>query len=349
MAIFLCGIVSLFLWQANIYPVLGLGNETINNVNNQLSSNSIATAKVVVQRGENLWVLAQKYQTTVDELVKLNQIKVPDQIREGQALWVPNRETKEKSEDFKTLDVKEYSKGALITSRQASEAESVKSVEQAAGKTAYISWWTSILRNIPAFATVYKQGYNTTDSNDNPLSQPRSIIQTYEIMVNEDTELPEEHPENTLAETKAEHLKHVTEKPEAAASSGSQIHSRGLGRLVSQEEVELLSRVIYGEARGEDFLGQVAVGAVVLNRVNDPRFPKTIKGVIYESGAFTAVDDRQIHLTPNDQAYKAAEAALSGLDPTNGAIFYYNPRTATDKWIKSRTVIKRIGNHTFSI
>jgi len=341
--------LSLFLWQANIYPVLGLGNETINNANIGLNSNSIAAAKVVVLRGENLWDLAQKYQTTVDELVKLNQVKVPDQIREGQALWVPSRETKEKSENFKTLDVKGYSEGVLITSTQANEAENVKSAEQAVVKTAYTPWWVSFLRSIPAFATVYKQGYNTAVSNDNSLKQPESKIPTYEIFVNQDTEFTEELPANTLAETKAEHLKQTTEKPVTAYSSESQIHSRGLGRLVSKEEVELISRVIYGEARGEDFLGQVAVGAVVLNRVNDPRFPKTIEGVIYESGAFTAVDDRQIHLTPDDQAYKAAEAALSGLDPTNGAIFYYNPRTATDKWIKSRTVIKRIGNHTFSI
>jgi len=340
----------LFLWQANIYPVLGLGNETINNVNNGLNNNSIAATKVVVQRGENLWMLAQKYQTTVDELVKLNQVKRPNQIREGQALWVPNRESKERSENLETMDVKEYSEGVLITSTQVSKAEDVKATEQVvAEKSAYTPWWVSILRSIPAFATVYKQGYNTAVSNDDALNQPESKIQTYEIFVNQDTELPEELPMKTLSETKAELLKQVTEKPVTAASSESRIHSRGLGRLVSKEEVELLSRVIYGEARGEDFLGQVAVGAVVLNRVNDPRFPKTIKGVIYESGAFTAVDDRQIHLTPDDQAYKAAEAALSGLDPTNGAIFYYNPRTATDKWIKSRTVIKRIGNHTFSI
>ena len=334
----------MFLWQANIYPVLGLGSEIINNVNNGTNSNSIATKKITVQRGETLSQLAEKYQSTVDDLVKLNHVKTPNQIREGQFLWVPNGKTTEKSKNLETRDVKEYSDGILTTSTQRKEAETVKVAE----KVTNTPWWVNILRSIPAIATIYERSYNTANLIDDPPSQPESKIRTYEIFVNKDTELSEKLPISSLVETKAEIQKQLTEKT-VAASTESQIHSRGLGRLVSKEEIELLSRVIYGEARGEDFLGQVAVGAVVLNRVNDPRFPKTIKGVIYESGAFTAVNDRQIHLNPDDQAYKAAEAALSGLDPTNGAIFYYNPRTATDKWIKSRTVIKRIGNHTFSI
>lgn len=122
------------------------------------------------------------------------------------------------------------------------------------------------------------------------------------------------------------------------------------GRIqVSKEELELLARVIHAEARGEDLEGQIAVGAVVLNRVADHRFPSTIHDVVYQRGAFTAVIDKQIHLTPNQNAYWAAEAALNGEDPTDGAIYYYNPRIATDRWIKTRPVVKTIGNHTFSI
>lgn len=124
--------------------------------------------------------------------------------------------------------------------------------------------------------------------------------------------------------------------------------SRGDAKKVSQSDLDLLARVIYAEARGEDFQGQVAVGAVVLNRLDAPRFPKTIRDVIYQPGAFTAVSDKQIYLQPDTTAYQAAEAALNGDDPTGGALYYYNPRTATDSWIKSRPVIKRIGNHTFS-
>lgn len=127
-------------------------------------------------------------------------------------------------------------------------------------------------------------------------------------------------------------------------------NSRGAtGKVISQEELDLLARVIYAEARGEDLEGQIAVGAVVLNRLENPQFPNTIREVIYQRGAFTAVDDKQIHLKPNDKAYQAAKEALKGKDPTGGALYYYNPKTAQDNWIKTRPVVKRIGNHTFSI
>ncbi|SDI05703.1 N-acetylmuramoyl-L-alanine amidase [Desulfosporosinus hippei DSM 8344] len=327
MAIFLCGIMCLCLWQANIYPALGLGSKIVNIDNNGIYANSSTTMKIAVQRGETLWHLAERYQTSVDELVKFNRIKSPDQIREGQTLWVPNPIIQKKTEDLQPRDVKEYTKEVVAVST--TPVISDEKVKEVAEDT---PWWVNILRSIPVLATVYKQESSVADSSQLSSEQPKSDIQTYEIIVSQGTKKVD---------------KQVSPLPDP--KDNSQIHSRGLGRLVSKEEVELLSRVIYGEARGEDFLGQVAVGAVVLNRLKDPRFPKTIKGIVYQSGAFTAVDDRQIHLDPDDQAYKAAEAALSGLDPTNGAIFYYNPQTATDKWIKSRTVIKRIGNHTFSI
>jgi N-acetylmuramoyl-L-alanine amidase len=113
-------------------------------------------------------------------------------------------------------------------------------------------------------------------------------------------------------------------------------------------DLDLLARVIYAEARGEDFEGQVAVGAVILNRLKDPKFPKSIRSVIYQPDAFTAINDQQIRLTPNDKARAAAQSALKGVDPTGGALFYYNPSLATDRWIRTRPVIKVIGNHTFS-
>lgn len=244
LAIFLCGMMCLFLWQASIYPVLGKEENKV----------------IIIQRGETLWSLAQRYNSTVEDVAKLNNVKSPSKIRAGETLLLPSGKTEE-------------SKGSN----------------------------TSI-----ALAT-----------------QPEPTIQTYDIIVNETT------PQ--------------TEKPSI------QTVSRSLSNSVSEEDVNLLARVIYGEARGEAFLGQVAVGAVVLNRLEDPRFPKTIRAVIYEDGAFTAVDDQQIHLEPDSDAYKAAEEALSGTDPTNGAIFYYNPHTATDNWIKTRTVVKQIGNHNFSI
>ncbi len=115
----------------------------------------------------------------------------------------------------------------------------------------------------------------------------------------------------------------------------------------NSNDVNLLSRLIYGEARGEPYTGQVAVGAVVLNRVKNSSFPNTIAGVIYQSGAFDIVSDGQINLTPNDTAKKAAQDALNGWDPTYGAIYYFNPATATNKWIWSRPMTITIGKHRF--
>lgn len=121
------------------------------------------------------------------------------------------------------------------------------------------------------------------------------------------------------------------------------------GGTILQEDLELLARIIHAEARGESLEGQVAVGAVVLNRVKDPNFPMTIREVIYQPGQFTAVADGQIKLAPNKTAFLAARLALEGQDPSKGAIFYYNPKLATDKWIKTRNVIKTIGNHKFCV
>ena len=114
-------------------------------------------------------------------------------------------------------------------------------------------------------------------------------------------------------------------------------------------DVQLLARAINGEARGEPYEGQVAVGAVILNRVKDSRFPNTIAGVIYQSGAFTAVADGQINvpIDENSTVVKAAQDALNGWDPTDGAVYYFNPDTATNDWIWSRPLIKTIGKHRF--
>lgn len=112
-------------------------------------------------------------------------------------------------------------------------------------------------------------------------------------------------------------------------------------------DVNLLARLVYGEARGEPYTGQVAVASVVLNRVKSSSFPNTIAGVIYQSGAFDVVKDGQINMTPNATALKAAQDAINGWDPSYGAIYYFNPNTATSKWIWSRPLTVVIGNHRF--
>ncbi len=128
------------------------------------------------------------------------------------------------------------------------------------------------------------------------------------------------------------------------SSSGSSSNSSS---STNSNDLNLLSRLVYGEARGEPYTGQVAVAAVVLNRVKHSSFPNTISGVIYQNGAFDVVSDGQINLTPNDTAKKAAQDALNGWDPTNGAIYYFNPSTATNKWIWSRPMTVTIGKHRF--
>ena len=116
---------------------------------------------------------------------------------------------------------------------------------------------------------------------------------------------------------------------------------------VSSSEVDLLARVISAEARGEPYSGQVAVGAVILNRVEHPSFPSTISGVVYQPGAFTCMVDGQFNEPVADSAVRAAQDALNGVDPSGGAIYYFNPTTATSAWIWSRPLITIIGNHRF--
>ncbi|MED4462904.1 spore cortex-lytic enzyme [Metabacillus fastidiosus] len=115
----------------------------------------------------------------------------------------------------------------------------------------------------------------------------------------------------------------------------------------SQNDIQLMANAVYGEARGESYVGQVAIAAVILNRVNSPTFPNTVAGVIFEPRAFTAVADGQIYLTPNDQAKKAVIDALNGFDPTGNATYYFNPATATSGWVWGRPQIKQIGKHIF--
>lgn len=124
----------------------------------------------------------------------------------------------------------------------------------------------------------------------------------------------------------------------------------GLQSSSSQSsDLYLLAKCVYAEARGESYVGKVAVAAVILNRVEHPSFPNTIAGVIYQPWAFTAVYDGQINLEPNQECYNAAQDALNGWDPTYGCIYYYNPSTATSDWIYSRQVVTTIGSHVFAV
>ncbi len=117
----------------------------------------------------------------------------------------------------------------------------------------------------------------------------------------------------------------------------------------TNQDYQLLARLIHAEARGESYTGQVAVGAVVLNRVKSSSFPNTISGVIYQPYAFTCVNDGQINLAPNNSAYRAAKDAMNGWDPSYGSLYYYNPKIATSNWIFTRPTVVTIGNHVFAM
>ena len=134
--------------------------------------------------------------------------------------------------------------------------------------------------------------------------------------------------------------------PKTLAAMGIFSSSSG-GGSVNNSDLNLLAHLIYAEARGEPYSGQVAVGAVVLNRVKSSKFPNSVAGVIYQPGAFDVVSDGQINYAPNTTAINAARDALNGWDPTYGCIYYFNPNTATSKWIWSRPYVVTIGNHRF--
>ncbi|MCI5956037.1 MAG: spore cortex-lytic enzyme [Clostridiales bacterium] len=134
-----------------------------------------------------------------------------------------------------------------------------------------------------------------------------------------------------------------------AAGLGLSLSGSVAASSYNESEAYLLGRLVHGEARGEPYVGKVAVAAVVLNRVKSPSFPNTISGVVYQSGAFDAVLDGQINLTPDADSLRAARDALNGWDPTGGCLYYYNPVTATNGWIWSRTVQLSIGKHNFAI
>ncbi len=137
--------------------------------------------------------------------------------------------------------------------------------------------------------------------------------------------------------------------PLTAAKMGLSVSKATSSSTYNSNDRYLLAKVIYAEARGESYTGQVAIAAVVLNRVEDSRFPNTIAGVIYQPWAFTAVNDGQINLEPNQKAYQAADDALNGWDPTYGCVYYYNPETATSKWIWTTKKVTQIGKHVFAV
>ncbi|KAA9026149.1 spore cortex-lytic enzyme [Niallia endozanthoxylica] len=155
-------------------------------------------------------------------------------------------------------------------------------------------------------------------------------------------------PAKQTPEPQAQPQTQANQQPNTAAPEGNnKPTAANVPGGFSQNDIQLMANAVYGEARGEPYIGQVAVAAVILNRVNSASFPNTVSGVIFEPRAFTAVADGQIWLTPNENAKQAVLDAINGWDPTGDAIYYFNPDTATSGWIWTRPQIKKIGKHIF--
>lgn len=153
--------------------------------------------------------------------------------------------------------------------------------------------------------------------------------------------------EYTTGQTPSNNTGQATTPSKGQTNTESSELSPSNGMGLSDNDLKMMANAVYGEARGEPFEGQVAVAAVILNRVKSPSFPNTASGVIFQPGAFTAVADGQIWLEPNENARKAVQQALNGWDPSGGCLYYFNPETATSKWIWSRPQVKTIGKHIF--
>lgn len=155
------------------------------------------------------------------------------------------------------------------------------------------------------------------------------------------------HLPPTTAQPQSKHKSGAPAKPTLNVSHSTKAMTGPTVPGLSQSDLQLMAHVVYGEARGEVFRGEVAIAAVILNRIRSDKFPNNVSQVIYHPGAFTAVSDGQVNLQPDQRAMTAVVEAIHGLDPTHGALYYFNPATATSKWIWSRPEILKIGKHIF--
>ncbi|MFO7814825.1 MAG: cell wall hydrolase [Halanaerobiales bacterium] len=273
----------------------------------------------VVQNGDTIYDIAKDYNTTVENILENNQIENSSNINIGDELVIQSEKQKEERElslDY-SLDPSE---------------ESNRNFQLDVG-------------------TNYSVRYNPEQPLPDVDIPPDKIIRYYVDSGDTLYDLAESFntsPGVIMALNNMENS--IIKKGDKIKLPINNLSKRQvLAKTVNQSDIEIIARTINGEARGEPYMGQVAVGAVIINRVLSNNFPNNIKDVIYQDNQFSAVADGQIHFTPNDMAYRAAKEALDGVDPTMGSLYYYNPDTAKNKkWFSSRKFVVSIGAHIFT-
>lgn len=275
-----------------------------------------------VKRGDTLYKLARKFNTTIKEIKQASNI-YSDYLYTGQKLYIPY-----KSENQLVYYVKPGDSLYKLASKHKTTISQIKRLNNLSSNYLYVG--QKLIIPIKEANNYYTYHVKAGDS-------------LYRISRNYNTTIEAIKRFNNLS-TSYLYVGQTLKIPINDIK-------RGYGRRIniSEGELELLARAVYSEARGEPYKGQVAIAAVIINRVLHPVFPNTIEGVIFQPWQFTAVHDGQFWLRPDQEAYEASKDALAGWDPSGGAVYYYNPSTATSRWVFYRTVIVKIGNHYFAV
>ncbi len=276
-----------------------------------------------VQEGDTLYDLSRKFGVSIENLRNLNDLSNNEFISFGDKLIIPQENSKQIAEQATT----KQDKISFYNSQQdtnnyqlnCDQMYEVKVRERTSSNRIDVSNLRTLTYRVRRGDNLYElaREFNTSV----PVIKKLNGLQSNVIRLGDKIKLP---------------INNLTPK-------------EVLYHTVSDKEIELLARLIHGEARGEPYIGQVAVGAVIINRVIDSYFPDSIRRVVYQPGQFSPVANGQINLRPNRTSYRAARAALKGKDPTRGACYFYNPDTARNvSWFQQRTTIVRIGNHVFA-
>lgn len=295
-----------------------------------ISAGQALAAQYTVKSGDSLYTISRLYNTTVTNIKSANGLSSTN-VYPGQVLNIPG---------VTTYTVKKGDTLYIISQKFGVSVSSLKSLNGLTSDALYVGQTLRV--NGTSTQSSVSYGKYTVKSGDSLFSIAKKYGTTVSTL-------------KSLSGLKSDYIytgQSLTVPQKAATSSVGattyQPPSRGTTSYTRSEET-LLAKLIYAEARGESYTGQVAVGAVVLNRVRSSLFPNTLAGVIYQPNAFSVINDGQINLTPNETAYKAARDAMNGWDPTNGSLFYWNPvKAPNNKFLNAKPIIARIGSHVFA-